>query len=557
MMKKLRQSILALFLLANTIYAANIPNAGAILNEIKPSSKQQEKKALPVMPSQEYAAPITGDDTVKVLVKKFEIENNTVFSAEVLHELIKEYEGKELTLLEIKKVADIITKYYRSCGYFVARAYIPVQDLHDNVVKISIIEGMYGTFHIKNSSSVNDATINRYLSKLDSQSVISMDELEKQILLINSLSGVQIVNTEIFPGEQVGSSDFTITAKEHKRFEGYAGVDNYGNKYTGEYRASANGTINSPTGYGDSLSIYVLNSLSSGLKYGHLSYALPIGDFGMKTTIGASGLKYTLGDSYKDLDAHGDATVLKAGVIFPIIKTMRSSLDIQGEYAHRIMSDWMVNENDKKIIDDFTLSLNAYKSMNIFSINNSILGTISFTQGNKNLKTQTAQVNDSVIQSAGTFSKANLELTYNLQFDEKTELKTLFNGQKSFNNNLDSSQELSVCGPYGLRAYGDNELSGDQGYIFSAELSHNLPKIENYSHQLSLFYDTTKIWKNRNAWNGLTDNIRTLSDVGISYNASYKDINFKTSYACGFGSDAASVSGKSSNKLLAQMFLVF
>ena len=553
----LKQSFITLLVLVTTMFAANIPNSGSILNEIKPSLKPVEKKALPVMPSQEYAAPITGDDTVKVLVKKFEIQNNTVFSTEVLHALIKEYEGKELTLLEIKKVAKIITKFYRSHGYFVARAYIPVQDLHDNVVKISIIEGVYGTFNIDNSSNVNDATIKRYLSKLDSQSVISMDKLEKQILLINSLSGVQIVNAEIFPGKKVGSSDFTITAKQHKKFEGYAAVDNYGNKYTGEYRGSASGTMNSPTGYGDALSIYVLNSFTDDLKYGHLSYNLPVGDFGMKTNIGVSRLKYTLGDSYKTLDAYGDATVLEAGVVFPIIKTLTSSLDIQGQYAHRIMSDWMNNEEDVKIIDDFTVSLNAYKSMNIFARNSSISGTISFTQGYKSLKTQTAQLNDAIVQSEGRFSKANLELTYNLQLNEKTIFKTVFNAQKSFNKNLDSSQELSVCGPYGLRAYGDNELSGDQGFIFSAELLRTLPSIKNLSHQASLFYDTAKIWKNANMWTGLTDNVRRLSDVGISYSASYEYINFKASYACGFGSEAASVSEKSSNKLLAQLFLVF
>ncbi|WP_345979339.1 ShlB/FhaC/HecB family hemolysin secretion/activation protein [Sulfurimonas sp. HSL3-2] len=557
MRKILKQSFITLLLLVNVMFAADIPNSGTILNEIKPALKPVEKKALPVMPSQEYAAPITGDDTVKVLVKKFEIQNNTVFSTEVLHELIKEYEGKELTLLEIKKVAEIITKYYRSHGYFVARAYIPVQDLHDNIVKIFIIEGVYGTFNINNSSNVNDATIKRYLSKLDSQNVISMDKLERQILLINSLSGVQIVNAEIFPGKKVGSSDFTITAKEHKRFEGYAVVDNYGNKYTGEYRGSASGTINSPSGYGDALSVYVLNSFSDGLKYGHLSYDLPIGNFGMKTNIGASRLKYTLGDIYKDLDAYGDATVLEAGVVFPIIKTMTSSLDIQGQYEHRIMSDWMNHEDDKKIVDDFTVSLNAYKSMNMFARNGSIEGTVSFTQGYKSLKTQTAQINDLILKSEGRFSKANLELTYNQQLNEKTIFKTVFNAQKSFDKNLDSSQELSVCGPYGVRAYSNNELSGDQGFIFSAELLRNLPTVINLTHQAGLFYDTAKIWKNAKAWTGLTDNVRRLSDVGVSYSASYKYINFKASYACGFGSDAASVSGKSSNKLFAQLFLVF
>ncbi|WP_170175822.1 ShlB/FhaC/HecB family hemolysin secretion/activation protein [Sulfurimonas crateris] len=557
MLQKLKQSFLTLLLLASTLFAADIPDSGSILNEIKPSLKQLEKKAPPVIPMQEYKAPITGDDTLKVLVKKFEIQNNTVFSTEVLHDLIKEYEGKNLTILEIKKVADIITKYYRANGYFVARAYIPVQDLSDNIVRITVIEGVYGKFNINNSSKVKESTIKRYLSEFDNEEVISMDKLERQIFLINSLSGLQIVNAEIAPGETVGSSDFTITAEESKRVEGHISMDNYGNKYTGDERANIGATLNSPFGYGDALSIYILNSFTDELKYGRIAYSLPVGSDGVVTNIGLSKLKYTLGDSYKALDAHGEATLLEAGVSYPIIKTYTRSLDLKGEFVHRVMSDWMSGEKDKKSIDDFTLSLTSYETMNLFELPSSLLSVISFTHGHKSLKSQTAETNDAIVQSEGSFSKANLNLTHALGFSEKTLLTTRFNAQTSFTRNLDSSQELSVGGVYGTRAYSDNELSGDKGFFFSTELGYTLPAVQNLLHNMGLFYDTAKIWSNTNRWAGLSDNTRRLSDIGVSYNASYKSLNFKASYAHGFGSEATPVSQESRNKFLAQLFWLF
>jgi hemolysin activation/secretion protein len=550
------KKIITLVLLVNVMFAANIPDSGTILNEIKPSLKLGEKKS-PALPKQDYETPITGDDMVKVLVNKFEIENNTVFSTEVLHELIKEHEGKELTIVGIKKVADLITQYYRKQGYFVARAYIPAQNLNHNIVKITVIEGIYGAFHIKNSSTIKDTVIKKYLSKLDEKGVIYLDDLERQIFLINSLSGLQIVDAQIAPGEAVGSSDFTLTIEPSKKVEGYVVVDNYGNKYTGDERLNIGATLNSAFGYADSLNFFVLNSFTDELKYGKLSYSLPIGDFGMTSNLGISALKYTLGESYKALDAHGNATLLEAGVSYPIIKTRLRSLDIQGQFVHRTMLDWMNNEKDKKTIDDFTVSLNSSESMNLLELSSSLATVISFTYGHKNLNSPTAKINDEIAQTAGSFSKANLNLTHDLQLNDNMTLTTRFDAQTSFNRNLDSSQELSVGGAYGTRAYGDNELSGDKGVFFSTELGYDLPEVQNLSHRVGIFYDTAKIWKNTNTWTGLTDNTRRLSDIGLSYNASYENIHFKTSYARGFGNDSTPVSEESKNKFLAQLFWLF
>jgi hemolysin activation/secretion protein len=472
-------------------------------------------------------------------------------------QLIKEHEGKELTIVGIKKVADIITQYYRKQGYFVARAYIPAQNLNHNIVKITVIEGFYGAFHIKNSSTVKDTVIKKYLSKFDEKGVIYLDDLERQIFLINSLSGLQIVDAQIAPGEAVGSSDFTLTIESSKKIEGYVLVDNYGNKYTGDERLNIGATLNSAFGYADALNLFVLNSFTDELKYGKLAYSLPIGDFGMTSNIGISALKYTLGESYKALDAHGNATLLEAGVSYPIIKTRLRSLDIQGQFVHRTMLDWMNNEKDKKTIDDFTVSLNSSESMNLLELSSSLATVISFTYGHKNLNSPTAKINDEIAQTAGSFSKANLNLTHALQLNDNMILTTRFDAQTSFNRNLDSSQELSVGGAYGTRAYGDNELSGDKGVFFSTELGYDLPEVQNLSHRVGIFYDTAKIWKNTNTWTGLTDNTRRLSDIGLSYTASYENIHFKTSYARGFGNDATPVSEESKNKFLAQLFWLF
>lgn len=52
--------------------------------------------------------------------------------------------GQELGLSGLRKAAGRITEIYREQGYFLARAYLPAQDIADGVVRIAVLEGRFG-----------------------------------------------------------------------------------------------------------------------------------------------------------------------------------------------------------------------------------------------------------------------------------------------------------------------------------------------------------------------------------------------------------------------------
>src|SRR5579885_696860 len=70
-----------------------------------------------------------GGPTVKVT--GFDITGNTVYDSATLQALIASYAGKDLTLAELYKAADVITRYYQDHGYGIARATLPEQRLND------------------------------------------------------------------------------------------------------------------------------------------------------------------------------------------------------------------------------------------------------------------------------------------------------------------------------------------------------------------------------------------------------------------------------------------
>src|SRR5690606_22578102 len=59
------------------------------------------------------------------------------------------------------------------------------------------------------------------------------------------------VSTTLVPGETVGTSDLHITAAPTPLVNGTIELDNFGNKYTGEYRLGGSLRVNSPFGLGD------------------------------------------------------------------------------------------------------------------------------------------------------------------------------------------------------------------------------------------------------------------------------------------------------------------
>ncbi|MFD2376579.1 POTRA domain-containing protein [Ottowia pentelensis] len=72
----------------------------------------------------------------------------TAMDEQELHQLAAPYLGREVNLAELQALAQAITTQYREHGYFLAQAIIPVQQVKDGVVEISVIEGRLGQVNV-------------------------------------------------------------------------------------------------------------------------------------------------------------------------------------------------------------------------------------------------------------------------------------------------------------------------------------------------------------------------------------------------------------------------
>ena len=564
----MKKQILTLSLVASATLFAVTPsspiNTGDILRQVEPPKLPVETKVLPFVETGAYKAPLSDKDDIKTFVKSFRFSGNTAFSFETLSERIKPYEGKELGINALKEVASIITKYYRDNGYFVARAYIPAQSMENGIVEIAIIEGSYGAFELKNSSLVETSEVQNFMDHLKQGKIVSTMSLERQMLLINDLSGAQVTNAEVYPGQTVGTSDFRITVSPTPKYTGYAIMDNYGSRYTGENRLSVGGYINSFTGIGDTLSLTGLISNTNDLKNIRIGYDRPLGYNGLKGGLSTGTTQYTLSE-ITNYEGFGQTNSYNAYIAYPIMKTRAHTQSIQLDYDHKDMKDstgisGSVSESQKSI-NALTLKGSDKRNTSLMHLPGNFYGSVGYTIGHLGLENANAQTtNNAGLHSGGNYTKLALNAIQSQYLVENTTLQTTFKAQKSFGHNLDSSEDLSVGGSNGVRAYEDSELSGDVGYAFSLDLIYTLPKVDVITHNTSLFLDHARIWKNTTTFNS-EDNIRNLNALGVGYSLNYQKFDLKATFAHGFGNESTPNSERefftNKNKFLVQGMMRF
>ena len=241
-MIKLNQIISLSVLNSIALLGANlsVPNISTIEREIQAPKDipTHQKPSIAIEGLESSEAIKDFDNNKKAFIKDFTFAGNSAVSSEELKQSLKAYVGKELSFNQIQEVLALVTKVYRDKGYFVARAYLPQQELskNNNVLKISILEGNYGEFKLENSSLVSDKVIQDILDSVKDKDIISFNTIERVTNLINDRAGSVVTKASISPGQKVGTSDFDIGVESTKRVDGYIVADNYGSRFTGYNR---------------------------------------------------------------------------------------------------------------------------------------------------------------------------------------------------------------------------------------------------------------------------------------------------------------------------------
>ena len=511
--------VLALLMLAQAAHPAEIPSAGSQLRQIPPlPATTQPTPQLQVVPI--TAAPPAPADDSRARITTLHVNAARLFTEAELIAAAGFTPGAELTLAQLQQMATRIADFYHARGYFLARAYLPAQDITDGSVGITVVEAQYDKVDLRLSTKLSETLARRLLGEVKPGATVASGSLKTALLLLSDLPGVQVSST-LMPGEAVGSSDLLVDIAPGPRVTGSIDADNQGNRYTGRNHLGASININNPIGEGDQINARVLTA-GSGMHYGRAAYQMQFGR--TRAGVAYSSLGYALGAEFASLKAQGTARIASVFGSYPIIRSRNDNLYAQLNIESRAFRDEVdstttVTDKRARVM---VASLSGDHRTGSSGDNGGGISSYAatWTHGKLDLQSADAQVADAATaRTAGSYDKFGLSFTHGQSLTDSTFLYTTFTAQAA-QRNLDISEKFQLGGANGVRAYPEGEAHGDQGYLMTLELRQTLPRLWDAQPglmQVLGFVDTGTVLANKTPW-APGENHRTLSGAGVGLN---------------------------------------
>ena len=458
------------------------PDAGQTLQQ------QQMLPQLPrTGPAIDIQTPVAATTTpggAEVTLASVSIAGASVFTEAELLIVLGDVGGKRYDLAGLRGLADRLSAYYRESGYPFARAYLPPQGMEEGKLRIEVVEGRYGKVQAIGDEALISAA-SEFLVGLKSSAVINSDDLERTTLILDDQPGIQVAPI-IRPGQEIGTGDLDVRIARTPGFGGDIGVDNHGNRFTGEHRLRANLQWDSPFSFGDQVAVRLLYS-DEKMWLGSLNYSLPLGASGLRGNIGLSKTYYELAKNFAG-QGQGLAKVASFGLAYPIIRSQKANLNLSATYQRKRLDDEKLTGWEAKSSDSLPLTLGFDQRDGLWG-GGITYGSLSYTPGRLKLDSRLENDDSTTGQNTrGGFGKWNLDVA-RVQATPAANLSLFgrFSTQWA-NKNLDSSEGFSLGGANGVRAYPSGEGNGDEGWLVQLEARYALGPYIPY-----FFHDTGRV----------------------------------------------------------------
>ena len=453
--------VLTLGITASVWAAPSLPGSSADVRALEQNRGARQQQTDLQQPEQQKADEETLPQ--KLLLRQFVFTGQQEIDPAALTEATQGYLGQEVTVTELEQAAAAVTDYCRQQGYTVATAVLPQQNIQDGTVEIRIFLGTLGKVIIENDSRLADAAAAALAAALERDGYIRTAGIESVLNNFNDLPGISSAGI-LSAGEAIGSTDLTIALHDGKTAELIVYSDNYGGKYSGRYRYGFQTTLNDPGRIGDKFTVGGTLSNEDMRNY-NFGYEMPISGNGSRLGISYSQMDYTLGDYFNLLDAVGKAKTFSIYGSTPLTNTSSSKLDLVYGYDNRQLQDEMR-----------LFGYNAKKSSNAVhtGISGNSRGSSIYTGYSALYYWGQLTNEDFNSETEGSFHKLTGDVNHSRRLGNTVDLLLNFHSQLA-NKQLDGSEQFSLGGANGVRAYPQGEASGDSGYQTTAELRCNMP----------------------------------------------------------------------------------
>lgn len=231
------------------------------------------------------AASLSGsveNQKMYVTINQVVFPKSAVFTDEELQSYAAPIINKTVSIEEINKVIENISKAYVMADYFTSRAYLPEQNVTDGVLHIALYEGRVGKITVSNNKWTRSSYVTNRIDTKEGD-LFKLRALEKQVIGFNNDNDVKL-NVQIKPGEEQGTTDVEIKTDNKLPFHITGVFDNQGRENIGVLRGGAIISTDSLLGFRDKFAAGGYFGKSSQVVFS--DYNIPVNKRG--TRVGAS-----------------------------------------------------------------------------------------------------------------------------------------------------------------------------------------------------------------------------------------------------------------------------
>ncbi len=505
-------------LLATRTLAQTPPDAGSLLQQQRQSLPQLQPPSKDQTPRLRQAVESTLTGGRQVQVQRFDLAGNVLLDDATLQSVLADYRGRKLGLGDLQRAAAAVSEAYAQAGWL-ARVFLPPQDITDGVISLQIEEARFGALRFDAGSARFD--LERAKAMVAAQQppgvALNLNALDRALLLMGDLPGLRSSGS-LVAGSAAGETDLLLKLEDGPLLIGDVGADNAGSRSTGAARLNADLGLNGWLGLGDAIRANL--SHTEGSDYGQVAGSAPVGVHGWRAGANASSMRYRLvGADFAALQSKGHSNTWALDASFPLLRSRERNLTVQFSVEHK---DFFNEANGSVSSDYRSRTVSAGVSGNLFDGlggGGANAAGLMLNQGSLNLGgSPNAGADAAGPKTQGGFTK----LRYGFSRQQMLMSRNLsaylgLAGQYS-DGNLDSSEKFYLGGAQGVRAYPASEAGGARGRIINLELRAQLPAVVPGDLRGTAFYDWGRVQVNvDNSFAGApTINQATLQGAGLS-----------------------------------------
>lgn len=419
-----------------------------------------------------YAAPTV----VSFLVSEFNLVGNSVISTAELNRLLKNYTGRSVTIDDLRDACDSIAALYKIKGFFLAKAYLPAQDIDGGIVTIEIIEGRLGRVSVEGEGHY-DIDFVRNNFHPDRGGVVNYGQILKSLLLLNEYTGLK-AKAVLQRGQEPYTVDVVLKVEDRLPLAGLVEFDNFGSRYVSRHRVASELEYNDLLLGGDRIFLRgVSGTPEDTLKCVKSEYSFPLNHSGTRASLSYSWSDLNVQREFRLLDAAGTSKIYSLLLSHPVTRSRSTLLDYVFGFDYKQIKNYLMNtltsDDELRVFKTGVSGEHAEasgKAKNYFSflVSSGIDGIMGGLKHD--------DLRASRLGAGGEFIRTNFDFA-RLQKVAGDSYLLMRCASQMASDTLPISEQFSVGGADSVRGYPEAELLGDSGFIGSFELRMPPPVI--------------------------------------------------------------------------------